>query len=191
MLQSLLVERFGLVFHHEMKNMAYYELVVAKSGLKLRNAEAAPEVVASPGGAVVSADTARTNVMARDPRLSPMAPGRWGVQASGLRGGGHRIMGRMESVADLVKLLSTQAGRPVLDGTGLTGLYDFVLDYVAENGLSPGAPQEGSAPRESTLDAPPSLSVAIEQQLGLKFEPRKGPIDVLVVDHVERIPKEN
>jgi uncharacterized protein (TIGR03435 family) len=52
-------------------------------------------------------------------------------------------------------------------------------------------PVQADAPRASTPDGPPSLSVAIEQQLGLKFEPRKGPFYVLVVDRVERVPKEN
>jgi uncharacterized protein (TIGR03435 family) len=191
MLQGLLVGRFGLVFHHEAKKMAYYELVVAKSGLKMRNAEAAPDAAAVQGDSAVSAGAAPTNVVARDPRLSGIPPGRWGAQSAGLLGGGHRLMARMQSVADLVKLLSTQAGRPVLDGTGLTGVYDFVLDYVAERGLSPEAQQGAAAPQQSTLDAPPILSVAIEQQLGLKFEPRNGPLDVFVVDHVERVPKEN
>jgi uncharacterized protein (TIGR03435 family) len=199
MLQELLVERFGLVFHHETKNVAYYELVVAKSGLKMKEAEAAPETPAAGGVSAVSAGGARTNVVTTDPRLSRLAPGRPGVLVSGLAGGGHRMMARMQSAADLVKLLSPQSARPVMDGTGLTGLYDFVLDYVPEGGpaatlggpaIPEAQPGQGAVPQES-LPGAPSLSVAIEQQLGLKFEPRKGPFDVFVVDHVERVPKEN
>jgi uncharacterized protein (TIGR03435 family) len=71
----------------------------------------------------------------------------------------------------------------VVDGTGLTGLYDFTLEYSME--LEAGTANEPSAPSY------PSLAVAIEEQLGLKFDSRKGPIDVLVVDHVETVPKEN
>jgi uncharacterized protein (TIGR03435 family) len=200
MLQGLLVERFGLVFHHETKDVAYYELVVAKAGLKMKEAEAAPETPAAKGDSAGPAGAARTNVTTGDPRLSGVAPGHRAMLVGGLSGGGHRMMARMQSAADLAGFLSTQSARPVMDGTGLTGLYDFVLDYVPEGGLAatlggPAIPEaqpgQGAAPQESAPGAPPSLSVAIEQQLGLKFEPRKGPFDVFVVDHVERVPKEN
>lgn len=199
MLQALLVERFGLVFHHETRSIAYYELVVAKSGLKMKEAEPSAEAQPAGGASAVSAGAARGNAMARDPRLSQLPPGRRSVLVGGLGGGGHRMMARMQSTADLVKLLSPQSARPVLDGTPLTGLYDFVLDYVPEGGLAatlagPAIPEsqpgQEAVPEESTLGAP-TLSAAIEQQLGLKFEPRKGPFDVFVVDHVERVPKEN
>ena len=201
MLQGLLVERFGLVFHHETRNIAYYELVVAKSGLKMKEAEAAPNVAAAEGASAVSAGGAHTNVVMRDPRLSQLAPGRRAMLVGGVPGGGgERVLATMQSAADLAALLSTQSARPVVDGTGLTGLYDFVLDYVAEGGLAatlggraiPEAqPGQGAVPEANTPSGVPSLSTAIEQQLGLKFEPRKGPFDVFVVDHVERVPKEN
>jgi uncharacterized protein (TIGR03435 family) len=199
MLQGLLVERFGLVFHHEMKDIAYYELVVAKSGLKMKDAEPPAEAQPAGGASAVSAGAVRGNAMARDPRLSQLPPGRRSVLVGGLGGGGHCMMARMQSAADLVKLLSPQSARPVLDGTGLTGLYDFVLDYVPEGGLfatfrGPAIPEAQSgqeAVLQESAPGAPTLSVAIERQLGLKFEPRKGPFDVFVVDHVDRVPKEN
>lgn len=201
MLQGLIVERFGLVFHHETKDIAYYALVVAKSGLKMKEAEAAPEAPTAEGAPAGSAAAAGTNVTASDPRLSRMAPGIRGVLVGGMPGGGgERMTARMQSTADLARMLSALAARPVLDGTGLTGVYDFVLDYVRERGLDsmnggpaiPLAQQgQGAVAQESMPDAPPTLSVAIEQQLGLKFEPRKGPFDVFVVDHADRVPKEN
>jgi uncharacterized protein (TIGR03435 family) len=61
-------------------------------------------------------------------------------------------------------------GRPVLDKTGLEGVFDFTLDW--------------------TPDAPPSIFTALEDQLGLKLEPQKAPIEMLIVDHVEKIPTE-
>jgi len=200
MLQGLLVERFGLVFHHEMKDIAYYELVVAKSGLKMKEAEPPAEAQPAGSASAVSPGAARSNSATRDPRLSGLPPGRRAMLVGGVPGGGgERLLARMRSVADLVGFLSNQSARPVLDGTGLTGLYDFVLDYVPEGGLAatlrrPAIPEaqpgQEAVPEESTLGAP-TLSVAIEQQLGLKFEPRKGPFDVFVVDHVDRVPKEN
>jgi uncharacterized protein (TIGR03435 family) len=106
----------------------------------------------------------------------------------------------MYSAADLAAILSGRVGRPVVDGTGLTGLYDFSLDFAPEPSVSatnrgPSNPElqsgQVSAPEAGALGGAPSLAAAIEQQLGLKFESRKGPIDILVVDHIERVPKEN
>jgi uncharacterized protein (TIGR03435 family) len=200
MLQALLVERFGLVFHHEMKDIAYFELVVAKSGLKMKEAEPPAEAQSAGGAPAVSPGAARGNSATRDPRLSGLPPGRRAMLVGGVPGGGgERLAARMRSIADLVGFLSSQSARPVLDGTGLTGLYDFALDYVPEGGLAatlsgPAIP-EAQPGQEAVLQASapgvPTLSVAIEQQLGLKFEPRKGPFDVFVVDRVDRVPKEN
>jgi uncharacterized protein (TIGR03435 family) len=63
--------------------------------------------------------------------------------------------------------------RPVLDKTGLTGFYDFTIEF------SPGIPYTG-----------PSLFTALQEQLGLRLEPKRGPAEVFVIDHVER-PSEN
>ena len=79
----------------------------------------------------------------------------------------------------------TGVDRPVLDRTGLTGKFDFVMEFTPQfNGpLPPGA---NFQPDESG----PTFLEALRQQLGLKLEPQKGPVDVIVVDHVEQ-PSEN
>jgi uncharacterized protein (TIGR03435 family) len=75
-------------------------------------------------------------------------------------------------------MLRSSAGRQVLDKTGLTGKYDFTLEFSIQ-GLT-------------TDDDPvPSLFDALQQQLGLKLEDRKAPYDVVVVDYAERVPTEN
>jgi len=74
-------------------------------------------------------------------------------------------------VAMLANLLAGYLHYPVLDKTGLDGYYDIVLNY---------------APDDSQPDAGPSLFQALQDQLGLKLEPKKGPVEVLVIDHVER-----
>jgi uncharacterized protein (TIGR03435 family) len=76
-------------------------------------------------------------------------------------------------IARIAQLLSREAGRPVVDKTGLTGTLTFELRWLPE-----GAP--------SQLDSPPALFTAIQEQLGLKLEPQRGPIDTIVVDSVER-----
>src|SRR5437762_9159339 len=79
-------------------------------------------------------------------------------------------------------MLTRRMGAPVLDMTGLTGIYDFTVDTsgLGFNGNSPASPNAG-----------PSIFTAVEENLGLKLEARKAPIDVLVIDHVERVPTEN
>ena len=85
------------------------------------------------------------------------------------------IEGSKASMASLADHLAGKAGRPVIDKTGLTGEYDFRLEWASEQAA------------DSTL---PSLFTAIQEQLGLKLQPSKGPVDTLVIDHAE-MPSEN
>ena len=89
-------------------------------------------------------------------------------------------------------------GRPVVDKTGLAGTYDVMLDFSPE-GMGPGpkgpAPGEAGgnpaeAPRDSN-DSGPTIFTALQEQLGLKLESRKGPVDLLVVESVEKVPTKN
>jgi bla regulator protein BlaR1 len=98
-------------------------------------------------------------------------------------------------VSSVVRLLSQQLGRTVIDKTGLTGNYDFTLKWAPDEsqgamlrgpaGAQPGA--ESAPPTDSTG---PSIFTAIQEQLGLKLESQKGPVEILVIDHAER-PSEN
>jgi uncharacterized protein (TIGR03435 family) len=94
---------------------------------------------------------------------------------------GHLTATRV-SMGGLARFLAgpnVRLGRPVVDKTGLDGVFDFNLDW------SP----EGST--EKAADALPSIFIALQEQLGLKLESQKGPVEVLVVDHVEKVPTEN
>jgi uncharacterized protein (TIGR03435 family) len=82
--------------------------------------------------------------------------------------------GASGSMAALALHLSTQTDRAVVDKTGLTGKYAFMLQWTPESGAPP------------LPDAPPSLFTAIQDQLGLKLEPQREPVDAVVIDHVER-----
>ena len=77
-------------------------------------------------------------------------------------------------------MLRQSPGRQVIDKTGLTGKYDFTLEFSLR--------ELTAAPGDDPL---PSLFDAMQQQLGLKLEDRKAPFDVVVVDHAERVPTEN
>lgn len=85
----------------------------------------------------------------------------------------------------LSELLALQMDRPVLDATGLKGVFNFTLDWTPD--------ESPSAKAESAIDAPksPSLLIALQEQLGLRLQARKAPIEILVVDHAEKVPTEN
>jgi uncharacterized protein (TIGR03435 family) len=184
MMQNLLKSRFRLAVHHEKRDLPGYELVVSKGGPKLK-----------PTGTL--------------PKDSP--PIHQTLESA-------RYEARGWSMADLTRelgrMISESLGdgaRPrVHDATGLTGTFDFRLEYscFARCGppfLPPGAPgftppsSDGAAPGQPAHPAPetsgarlPSIMGALEEQLGLKLVKAKGvPVDVLVVDHVDKEPTEN
>jgi uncharacterized protein (TIGR03435 family) len=102
----------------------------------------------------------------------------------GVNAGKGTILGEAASMADLTSKLSGLLDRPVMNSTGLEGRYDFKLEWTPDPG--PSAPDGG--PLETSLG--PSLFTSLQQQLGLRLEGTKGPVDVLVIDHVDK-PSEN
>lgn len=162
MILPVLEDRFGLKFHHETRNLEVYELVVAKGGLKMK--EAAP---AEP-----------------DAKPAPRASIR--TWAKGLSFECHGL-----STSSLANMLSQQLGSTVADNTGLKGTYDFTLDWTPDlgqgqimGGLETGPPPSGSPPPAE--ENGPSLFTALQEQLGLKLEVHKESIDVIVIDHIEQ-----
>lgn len=87
-------------------------------------------------------------------------------------------------ISALVDNLAYVVHRPVMDKTGLTGKYDFKVKYAPEEEGGGGKPDNG------TTDPLPSIFTALEEQVGLKLQSTKGPVDTLVIDHVEK-PSEN
>jgi uncharacterized protein (TIGR03435 family) len=172
MLQKLLADRCKLTVHKETKDMPVYALVVAKNGPKLQEAK--------PG------DTYPNGFKGPD-----------GVGHPGtMRMGRGQLTAQAISTDALVHLLSQQLGRTVVDKTGLTGKYDFTLQWTpdenqggalrAPEGGGP-SPADGAAPPESSG---PSIFTALQEQLGLKLESQKGAVETIVIDHVEK-PSEN
>jgi uncharacterized protein (TIGR03435 family) len=86
---------------------------------------------------------------------------------------------------ELVFFLRSELGRPVIDATGLTGKFDFKLEWVPDESQPNSG---GDAPPPDATGA--SIFAAIQEQLGLKLEAMKGPVEMLVIDHVEK-PSEN
>jgi uncharacterized protein (TIGR03435 family) len=162
MQQRLLAERFGLKVHFEKKDTTVYELTVAKGGPKLKESQ---EPLAE-----------KPEAAWRPPAGGP--PGRTRAHVN-LKG---------DSVANLANFLSNQLGQPVMDATGLSGRYDFELDFLMEPGGRAAGPVASNG-----VEPEPGINLvdAVRDQLGLRLEKKKGQADILVVDHAEKVPIEN
>jgi uncharacterized protein (TIGR03435 family) len=100
--------------------------------------------------------------------------------------------GRLElggqPIAQLTTLLGNQVGRPIIDKTGLTGAYDIQLSFMPEGARAggPAGPLPPGVPPPPPIDPDaPSLFTALQEQLGLKLESGRGPVDVIVIDRIE------
>ena len=161
MVRRLLAERFGVKVHSETRELARYALVRARGdgrlGDKLRR----------------SAIDCRT--------IAPSQPGgRQGCSRMHLmRAGSQTLRMRGYPISELARLLQAEVRRTIVDKTGLTGTYDVDLETERPApGLTP--PDQPATPREAL-----SLFTALEEQLGLKLQSERGPVEVLVLDHAE------
>jgi bla regulator protein blaR1 len=161
MMRSVLVDRFSFASHREIRELPVYELVVAKGGPKLK--EAAP------------GDTYAGGLKDDQGQSSPgmMRVGRGTVDCQAI------------PITSLMEILTQLSGRTVVDKTGLTGKYDIKLRWSSED--SHPNPDAGGAGTEAPFV---DFFTAIQEQLGLKLIPAKGPVNALVVDHIEK-PSDN
>jgi bla regulator protein blaR1 len=104
----------------------------------------------------------------------------------GLRMGRGELVGMSSPINLLVNTLSQQLGHSVIDKTGLTGNYDFKLQFTPDPTMSAAGPADGSASPPVADASAPSIFTAAEEQLGLQLRSAKGPVQVLVIDHVEK-----
>jgi uncharacterized protein (TIGR03435 family) len=212
MLQALLADRFKLVVHRETKDHSVYALVVAKGGPKMKEAEPDPPAASAEtepppepkkGEVVMGQGTSQV-------RISGNMEGGKGVTVKGgPMGQMHMSMadGRMHMEADrvgmatLVETLSRFVDRPVVDMTELKGNYRVVLDLSMDDlknaakaagmgGMMGPAGDGGKPSAEASEPAGSSIFMSL-QQMGLKLEPRKAPLAIIVVDHLEKSPTEN
>jgi uncharacterized protein (TIGR03435 family) len=164
-LRNLLEERFKLRVHRETREMDIYALVMAKPG-------------GGPGPNLkpTTQDCAAVGAAARRGEPPPAPPP--GQVLCGIQGGPGRLrFGGLPAVS-LAQAFAGPAGRMVVDRTGLTGSWDFELTYAPE--------ARGGAEAPAVDPNAPSFFTAIQEQLGLKLEPTKGPVDVVVIDSIEK-----
>ena len=160
MLRALLEERFKLKTHWETKEGDVYNLVVAKGGPKL----------SAEGSMPPSADELKIFGDRPVPPLFQKNDGQ-----------GFDLIAHGCSMDQWAGMLTSQFGRPVIDKTGLSGKYDFVLKYNGRSDRDRNA---------DDLDPTPPMDRALQEELGLKVEAAKGPVKVLVIDQVDK-PSEN
>jgi uncharacterized protein (TIGR03435 family) len=184
MLRHLLTDRFKMTIHRERKEMAVYALRVGPHGHKLKEA-------ADPAGSNTEA--------AKEPNEKAMESMKQLTESLKAAGGGSgaRVSYRHEGISSLVRKLSDELGHPVVDETGLKGKYDFDMEFAPNQALPAVAPDGGPCPtgidsgREGLGSPFPSISQAVQSQLGLKLDATKTVVEMIVVDKAEKTPTEN
>jgi uncharacterized protein (TIGR03435 family) len=169
MLQVLLEKRFQMTIHRETRQLPVYELVVGKRDVGLQQSKegsCTPYSQDSPPPAIpAKPQTMFCGFHLTVDGLNRTLDGK-GVTMAML-------------AANLSRTYNSSLGRNVLDATGLTGTFDMNLNWS----IDPLAPSETAPPQDRTG---PSLFTALPEQLGLKLESAKGPVEVLVIDHIEK-----
>ena len=169
MLQTILAERFNLTIHRENKELQTYSLIIAKNGPKLHE---------------VKLDDA-------DPSKPTVGPAPGTAQMT-VGGAGGQMRGFASGLTTLAAMLTNYLHRPVIDRTGLTERYDFTLRWTPDENQAQGS--SGAQATAGSANGLPSsdptggasLFTAIQEQLGLKLESAKGPVEIIVIDKIER-----
>jgi uncharacterized protein (TIGR03435 family) len=185
MLQRLLAERVALQFHRETRDLDGYNLTVAKGGPKMQPSAAADANTGPP--------TPDSNKLVKDSAGNlQLSPGNTSFSVTlALATGLKRISARLQTSLQIARMCAgnLEGDGGVIDKTGLTGRYDFNLDFARSGPRGPRVTPEQLA----ALPTPdgPDFATAVRQQLGLQLIPIKVATDMIVIDHVERVPAAN
>jgi uncharacterized protein (TIGR03435 family) len=212
MLQNLLAERFKMTFHKDKKEMNTYVLLVGKNGPKLKVADPeppadpnTPEGAQGPPARPLNAPVRIT--MGKDgfPEMPKGMGGRGGRPMMMMMPGRAMMFCTRCPISSLADTLGNQLGKPVVDMTELKGEYEFKLAFEPDMGemgrkgmmmagpppgRGPGGGDGPISPPPNDEPAPPLLS-AIQDQLGLRLESKKAPVDLIVIDHIEKVATDN
>jgi uncharacterized protein (TIGR03435 family) len=175
MWQNLLAERFGLKAHHESKEFQVSELVVGKDGHKLKATVEDMSLPLPPGP-----PQRRNGELLSPGFVATIFPDPTGTHA--------HAVARAQGLTQLTAMMGNVLGHPVLDKTGLTGFYDFSLDFSLPAVGPPGPPVPGDTAASEPM---PNLPDAVQRELGLRLVPAKAQLDVVVIDKLEKVPSEN
>ena len=207
MLQALLAERFKMTYHLDKKELPVYALMVGKGGLKLTEASSTPDAPLLDSGAMsIGTEKGPMKIIQDGKGGSEMQGGAFsGTMRTSVNGAGIHLEITKAKIPELVDLLTGLVDKPVVDMTGLNGVYQVTLDLpmddlmllaqrnAAQLGLQlPGPPPATGANPVDAASTPSGAAIfqAVEK-MGLKLEARKAPVDTIVVDHLEKTPTEN
>jgi uncharacterized protein (TIGR03435 family) len=180
MMQALLAERFKLELHRESKELPVYALTLGKGPLKLK--ESAPDPDAP-------APTGNVDVTVRGATNGSMVSLGGGASIKGTLGG---LEAKRVTIRQLLDSIERYLDRPAVDMTGLTGVYDVTIQYSLDE-LRNVLRATGSSvtiPDAAADQFPGSIPSSFES-LGLKLEARKAPLEILVIDRIEKTPTQN
>jgi uncharacterized protein (TIGR03435 family) len=175
MLRNLLADRFQLSVHRETRDAPIYALALARADRTL-----GPQLHSS------STDCAALMGAARGRGTPPASPAPGERMPCGMRMFPGSLSGGSASMAQLTNVLARFVNRTVVDRTGLTGNYDLDLQWTPDQmPQGRGDPPPGAPPLPAIDPNGPSIFTAVQEQLGLKLDAARGPVDVLVIDRVE------
>jgi uncharacterized protein (TIGR03435 family) len=184
MLQNLLTERFQMVLHREDREIAGYALRVGKGGPKMKESKEDIQPADKNGP---------PPEFKRDAEGFLILPPGEHLGTAGGANGINRMTARAATMDQLAAALGNLAGGPVVNETGLTGKYDFRLEFMIDRAAGGGRGGGAGTPREQAGPAEPGASLfdVLQTDLGLKLEPTKIPGFTLVIDHAEKAPAAN
>jgi uncharacterized protein (TIGR03435 family) len=162
--RELFAERMKLQAHYDTREQPTYALVLARSDGRL-----GPNLRRS-----ATDCAARTEAGRRGEQLPPAPQAANGMPACSSRFGPGSILSGGQTMVRIAQSISGLAGRFTVDRTGLSGDYEFTLEYAS------------ARPGDTSAADEPNIFTALQEQLGLKLEPTRGPVEIVVIDHIER-----
>lgn len=198
MMQQLLRDRFHLAIHVEKRNFPGYALVVAEGGPKMKESKPDPNFVPADSSSLPKRGGNGMFILPPGPQMLTSLG--WGVVF---------VQARQKPISDLVKVMGRMINQSlgenpndyaspkarVIDQTGLTGAYDFTLHFSCELCQFATTNGDSAPPPPPPADSPggePGIFVALQKQLGLRLVKIKGiPLDVVIVDRVDKTPTAN
>jgi uncharacterized protein (TIGR03435 family) len=207
MLQALLADRFKMTMHKDKKDQPIYALIVGKNGPKLTEAVAEPDKTLPDSANSVNGGTEMGQFKVTRGGQNGVTV-QSGTTRASAGPNGARLETSSITIPALANALSNFVDRPVIDMTGLTGEYQVALDLSLEDlmlttqraqqqfaqlGLPPLPVQQlpGVNPGEASTPGGGSSVFTAVDKLGLKLDARKAPVEVIVIDHLEKTPTEN
>lgn len=197
MLQNLLAERFQLKVHRETKDLPMYSMVVAKGGPKMKESVEVPE---TPKDAASPEAPPPPPLGGRGPLKMVSVKSNFALRPVASVTGRLNMLLSLSASASIVCPWASSRARPFIINwpnpprppkfIGRMGKPEGMNSGMMLLGPPPGG-ERARDPGEADLETPPTIYAALQSQLGLKLEPKKGPVDLLLIDHMEKTPTEN